>query len=465
MLIPKDGKAAFIVVDLGYGDAGKGTITDHLVRTRGAHTVIRFNGGAQAAHNVVAPDGRQHVFSQFGAGTLVPGVRTHLSRFMVLNPIAMLAEDARLRTLGVTDAFARTGIDREALVITPYQRAANRLREIARGAGRHGSVGMGVGETASDALEIGGNAVRVADLADPALLARKLRWMRDFKRAQRADVLAACAGVPAAQEELAWFEDGAVDARYMDAIAAFMQVANVTGRADEHAILDAPGTVVFEGSQGVLIDEWRGFHPYTTWSTCTFDNALALLKEHSYAGEVTKLGVVRAYGTRHGPGPFVPEDAAMTAALPDAHNKMDAWQGAFRVGWLDIPATRYAIAACGGIDALAVTCLDRLAGMPEWRLCDSYRLPEDVSPADARLFFGTDGDVAETIVPGPFTDLDHQERLTRILERSRPRLAVSASHPHADVRAAEHVRAIARALGVRVRVASFGPSATDKREL
>ncbi|MFD0822456.1 adenylosuccinate synthetase, partial [Micromonospora zhanjiangensis] len=85
-----------LVADLGFGDAGKGTIVDWLcargVDGRPVTAVVRFNGGGQAAHTVVLPDGRTHTFAQFGAGTLRPGVRTHLSRFMVVDPLSLAAE-------------------------------------------------------------------------------------------------------------------------------------------------------------------------------------------------------------------------------------------------------------------------------------------------------------------------------------------------------------------------------------
>src|SRR5512146_3203468 len=114
---------AILVADLGYGDAGKGSIVDYLTRLTNAHTVVRYNGGAQAAHNVITPDGRHHTFSQFGSGTFVPGTRPHLSRFMMVHPLAMLAEERHLRALGIPDAFRRVSVDREALVTTPFQQS------------------------------------------------------------------------------------------------------------------------------------------------------------------------------------------------------------------------------------------------------------------------------------------------------------------------------------------------------
>jgi len=162
-----------IVVDLGYGDAGKGTVVDWLCSPRGGlarggeavRTVVRFNGGAQAGHNVVTADGRQHTFAQFGSGTFTSGVRTHLSRFMLVDPLALAAEAGHLAALGVPDALARLTVDRDALLTTPYHRAANQVRELARGLDRHGSCGMGIGETARYALSYPDDAPRAGDCA------------------------------------------------------------------------------------------------------------------------------------------------------------------------------------------------------------------------------------------------------------------------------------------------------------
>src|SRR6266516_2642538 len=126
--------------------------------------------------------------------------------------------------------------------------------------------------------------------------------------------------------------------------------ARVTITGDGHlaGLLRRDGCVVFEGAQGVLLDEWRGFHPYTTWSTTTFANAETLLAE---AGQTaTRLGVVRCYMTRHGPGPFPTEDP--TLELPELYNRHGTWQGAFRTGHLDAVALRYAVKVAGGLDAV-----------------------------------------------------------------------------------------------------------------
>jgi adenylosuccinate synthase len=312
------------VVDLGYGDAGKGTVVDWLCMAGQVHAVVRFNGGAQAAHNGVTHRGRHHVFAQFGSGTFTAGVRTHLSRFMLVDPLALVAEADHLAALGVPDAMDRLTVDRRALLTTPYHAAANRARETARGARRHGSCGMGIGETVAYALAHGEDAPRAGDCADPPALGRKLTRLRDRLEA-----------------ELGPLPAPAVDA-CAEAFGAFSPRVEVVGGDHLRRLLRA-GRVVFEGAQGVLLDEWHGFHPFTTWSTTTFANVDALLAEAGMPGAVIRLGVLRTYATRHGPGPFVTEDPSLTASLSDRHNAWGPWQGGFRVGHLDLVAMRYAV--------------------------------------------------------------------------------------------------------------------------
>src|SRR6185295_18463293 len=139
---------AYVVAGLGFGDEGKGTITEFIAKTIGAKIVVRYNGGAQAAHNVVTPDGRHHTFSQFGSGSLV-GAGTHLSKHVIIEPLALMNERRALLKVGGNTEIS---INHDALITTQYHRAANRLREILRKDGRHGSCGMGIGETRHDHL-------------------------------------------------------------------------------------------------------------------------------------------------------------------------------------------------------------------------------------------------------------------------------------------------------------------------
>jgi adenylosuccinate synthase len=157
------------VLGLGFGDCGKGHFIDALTRRWQAHTVVRFNGGAQAGHNVVTPaqanaPSRHHTFTQFGAGTFVPGVRTVLVDPMIIHPTALLVEAEVLSGTGVNDALSRLTIDAQCRITTPFHQAAGRLRELLRGAAAHGTCGVGLGETVRHGLEYPDQEIRYADL-------------------------------------------------------------------------------------------------------------------------------------------------------------------------------------------------------------------------------------------------------------------------------------------------------------
>ena len=414
-----------IVVDLGFGDAGKGTVVDHLCRVAAAGgapvaAVVRFNGGAQAAHNVVTDDGRHHTFAQFGSGTFA-GVPTHLSRYMLVDPLALATEAAHLTAVGVADPFAGLTVHRHALLTTPYHAAANRARELARGEARHGSCGMGIGETAAYALAHPDRAPRVADCERPARLRRLLTELRDCLEAElaRADRATGAGLTGLGPAGVGPAGAGLTSARLTsarlgpvppieDCVEVFGQFARAVRLVDDRHLADLArlGPVVFEGAQGVLLDEWHGFHPYTTWSTTTFANAEKLLCDAGVpGGDARRLGVLRTYTTRHGAGPLVTEDAALTAALPDRHNGTGRWQGAFRVGHFDAVAHRYAVDVAGGIDAVALTHLDAPARQP-LTVCRSYAVPEPAAGhrTDALLEPGTVGDPVEVREAGEVRD-------------------------------------------------------------
>jgi adenylosuccinate synthase len=331
-----------IVLGLGFGDEGKGTVTDHLCGPHGdrggdreVKAVIRFNGGAQAAHNVVMPDGRHHTFSQFGSGSFW-GTPTFLSRFMMVDPGAFWWEKEHLKDLGVpTD---RVTVDPECLVTTPYHRAVNIGKEKKN---RHGSCGAGIGETQRMALKYPETALRVKHIASQTELTKRIKWLEEWAKAK-----------PYVELDPAWPKE-VVECIYRD----WHQSVTI---ADDNTLRDLlrAGPCVFEGAQGVLLDEDFGFHPYTTWSRTTDTNAQLLLMEARQAGEAKRIGVIRTVTTRHGPGPF-PSEAEIDHE--EEHNQHGDFQGPFRFGHLDLVAHAYAARACdgGSIDAVAVTHVDK----------------------------------------------------------------------------------------------------------
>jgi adenylosuccinate synthase len=453
---------AILVVDLAFGDCGKGTIVDFLARRHadeadgGRILVVRFNGGPQAGHNVVAPDGRHHTFSQLGSGTFVPGAATLLSRHVLIEPYALLNEAAHLRQLGVTDALRRLHVDARCPVITPAHQAANRLRELLRGAARaHGTCGLGIVETMQDLCDRPDLVLRAADLADAAKVGRRLRSLADLKwnefgplASSLRDDSRAAAAVRTLREP-DW-----IDA----AVENYRAVARTVRVVDGGAVADllraaATTTTIFEGAQGVLVDENVGFHPHTTWSTTTFANADALLDEANFTGRRTRLGILRTYFTRHGAGPFVSEDPSVT--LPEPHNDGGGWQGRFRAGPFDAVAARYALAAAGGVDAIALTHLDRIHHLPP-RLCTGYRLAEGASDDD--WFVRGAGGVVTDLRPPAADDFTAREHFTDALRHCRPAFAPVDLEPEPFVARIEH-----ELRGTAVALTSWGPTASDKR--
>lgn len=426
---------AIVAVGLGFGDEGKGSVVDALTRRHHSTLTVRFNGGAQAAHNVVLPDATHHTFAQFGSGTLA-GARTHLSRFMLVNPMTMLNEAAHLESLGIADPLSLVTIDREALVTTPMHMGLNRLRELALGEGRHGSCGMGIGETVDFANHHPGVAIHARDLLTPHILQRKLRYLAEYCNAVGVSLAVATGRPRPPGFHEAWdmlaasFEDMS---RPMFALAERAQIVDRTWLLGAMA----ETTTIFEGAQGVLLDEKHGFAPHTTWSNCTFDNAKELLED--FCGEVIALGITRAFMTRHGAGPFPTEMPKWGPLVAHDHNVAGPWQGALRVGALDLPLLRYAIGVIDGIDELCVTNLDR------WSLTDYGVAPVCTHHVvdDEVLGFRVKNEVAS-----PYFPLDRVEPFYGLLPAGR--------HPDP---VAEF---IASELDARLHLTSTGPTFLDK---
>jgi adenylosuccinate synthase len=437
MSTPRSGVT--LVAGLGYGDEGKGTIVDRLVRDRSAELVVRYNGGAQAAHNVVTGDGgRHHTFAQLGSGTFA-GARTLLSRFVLVNPIALVAEARALEDKGVDAPLARVAIDGDALVTTPYHVAMNRLREMARSR-RHGSCGMGIGETMEDALAAADPAgvLRVRDLGDRAVTREKLAALRERKIRQLGGFLDTVPAGELATRELSILDDPSLIDDTTEAFHALSRQVATVGPEHLASALARGAHVVFEGAQGVLLDQDFGFQPHTTWTDITFTNAWTLLREVGYGGPALRLGVARAYATRHGAGPFVTEDRAFDRLSSHDHNRRGPWQGSFRSGALDEVALRYAV---------AVTNLDRLALLGD-------RVPVAIA------YEAEDGTRLDAIPLRRPAVYAAQEEVTRRLLAARPVLErVAVDDVHGALAYGERV---ARVAGAPLAIASFGPTAEEK---
>jgi adenylosuccinate synthase len=415
-----------LLAGMGFGDEGKGSITDFLVREHNVGLVCRYNGGAQAAHAVVLADGRQHVFAQFGSGTFIPGCRTHLSRFMLVQPGSMLAEGEHLDYLGVPEPFKSVTIEAGACITTRFHMAVNRLREMHRDRNRHGSCGLGIGETVVDFQALGGTTLFADDMLHPESLQAKLRMLQTVNRAKVEGIVKQIDPSPEVSQEWAWLSDPSyveIEAEICRELASRVEIVDRLWLDQQ---LRGEGTVIFEGAQGILLDQFVGFMPYCTRSTISFRNALELLV--AYDGPITRLGVIRSYLTRHGAGPMPTEDEAL--AIPEMHNCLNPWQQTFRLGHFDMALFRYALEALGGVDEIVVTHMDKRPN-PQ-KVCVGYDSP------------------AATLMPP--VNLEGQFRLAELLAKATP-----IYEPCYDL-----VGAIEEGTGKPVTLLSYGPTAADK---
>lgn len=423
-----------VVTGLGYGDEGKGGVVDHLARQlpTGQTLVVRHNGGPQAGHNVVTADGRHHCFSQFGSASLAGGT-TFLSRFMLINPLNMFPEADHLHDLGDNTIWNRIVVDDNARLVTPWHVAINRLQELARGDGRHGSCGQGVGAAMRQDVLRPDLTLRVKDIPAAGFQARAEELRRYLERTHQ--------DLSSNSAHWSMIDDPDVSEHLKDRFRDwFMLVGNAPSDHLKTLINDHE-QVIFEGAQGVLLDQDYGFFPYVTWSNTTDENALALLREAVPTGrrsdyKPVRLGVIRAVTTRHGHGPHPTEDPELTADWAEPHNVTDSWQGTFRVGHLDLVAHRYAVTVNGGIDAIAVSHLDR--GGPVWRYAQHYM-------------------EMEKIPLGRRGNLIMQEQIAEKLQTVHP--------AYVETDEAGLLAAIERNLGAPVTIASYGPTADGKRQL
>lgn len=463
---------AIIVAGLGFGDEGKGTITDYLVREYIAKWVIRYNGGPQAAHNAIDPTGRHHCFSQFGAGSLMPGVTTYLSGFALADPLAIRLEADALKDIGETDALSRLHIDEKCLIVTPFHKHVNRMQEVSRGKQRHGSCGKGIGQAVADGRLLGERALKAGDLRDSDLLAKKLRFLWLLKLDLAQQLVAEQPANYQLQDYLKYLEQPDYAERLVEAYESFYRQSGIKivgeGYLASQAIPDT--TLVFEGAQGALLDANRGFWPHVTQSNTSFENAIKLAQAASC--EIKRLGVLRAYATRHGAGPFVSEEMKLTARLPELHNRQDEWQGNFRVGWFDLVATRYALESGGGADSLAITCLDRLYGLGKLQVATAYSC-DNAAKEDLDRYFDWEGAGKQATIHRIKTDLptDQASRLglTRLLSRCKPVYVDLYPIPRQELgskmpppAAIEYLLFLEKALKVPIEIVSVGPGANEK---
>jgi adenylosuccinate synthase len=346
---------ATVIVGLQWGDEGKGKTTDFLAEQ--VAMVVRYQGGDNAGHTVVIGD---EVFKLHlvPSGILYPHIVSVIGPGVVVNPATLIDELDGLAARGIETTRLRVSLGAHAIL--PYHRALDAARERALGGARVGTTGRGIGPAYEDRAARTG--IRMGDLLDPTVVAAKLARVLPEKEA-----LLAALGAPErfdaerlCEQAVAWGErlrEHLVDATWL--------VQDALIRADH---------VLLEGAQGTLLDIDHGSYPFVTSSSpvaggaCTGGGIGPLQVD-----EV--IGVMKAYATRVGSGPFPTElaDEVGEGIATRGHEIGTTTGRRRRVGWFDAVPIRYAVRV-NSVSSVMLNKLDILSGIEELRLCVAYEL-------------------------------------------------------------------------------------------
>ena len=349
-----------VVIGTQWGDEGKGKVVDLL--TESAAAVARFQGGHNAGHTLVI-GGEKHVLSLIPSGIMRANTRCLIGNGVVLSVEALLREAQTLIDKGVP-VFERLRISPSCPLILPSHVALDRAREQARGSNAIGTTGRGIGPAYED--KVARRALRVADLFQRDRFAAKLGEVLDFHNFVLQH----------------YFKQPAVDFQStLDALLAQGErikplVLDVT--LELAALRAAGANVMFEGAQGAMLDVDHGTYPYVTSSNTTAGGAATGTGLGPRAFDYV-LGIVKAYTTRVGAGPFPTElfDASGEHLARVGHEFGSVTGRARRCGWFDAVALRRSIIH-SSVSGLCITKLDVLDGLETLQICTGYRMGNQV---------------------------------------------------------------------------------------
>jgi len=344
-----------VVVGCQWGDEGKGKIVDLLAAE--ADIIARFQGGANAGHTIVVGD-RKYVLHLIPSGIIHPGKLCFVGNGVVLDPFGFKEELELLDKEGI-DYRGRLFVSPATNMVLPYHKLIDAVDEQARGTSSLGTTKRGIGPAYID--KVARHGIRVVDLFAPERLKRRLEYQRVIKTKYLEGSTDERADISRTYEELMkladMFKPMVVDVSYQ------LHTAHQQGK-----------TILFEGAQGTLLDVDLGTYPFATSSNTTTGGVLTGLGVGPRMIDEV-VGVVKAYTTRVGTGPFPTELIDDTGdhlrALGDEYGATTGRPR--RCGWLDLVALRHTF-RINGVDTMAVTKLDVLDESDEIKVCTHYEL-------------------------------------------------------------------------------------------
>lgn len=344
-----------IVVGTQWGDEGKGKIVDLLTET--ANVVVRFQGGHNAGHTLVI-DGKKTVLHLIPSGILREGVHCLIGNGVVLAPDALFTEVDELEGNGVP-VSERLGISEACPLILPHHIALDQAREIKRGKAAIGTTGRGIGPAYED--KVARRAIRLGDLVYDNDFAGKLEEVMEFHNFSLKNYYQV--------DELDYQQVLEQTLSYKERLSPL--TVDVTQLLDDYTAQGRP--MMFEGAQGMMLDVDHGTYPFVTSSNTSAGSAASGSGVGPNAFDDV-LGIVKAYTTRVGAGPFPTElDCDVGEHLGVKGHEFGATTGrSRRCGWFDAVLMRRS-RQVNGLTSLCLTKLDVLDGLEELKICNGYR--------------------------------------------------------------------------------------------
>ena len=413
---------AIVVIGTQWGDEGKGKIVDHLAEK--ADVVVRYQGGNNAGHTVVV-NGIQHKLHLLPSGILFPGCLCVIGNDVVIDPEVLLQEMNAMKERGIDVSGLR--ISNRAHLIMPYHRLFDALEETMKGAQKVGTTGRGIGPCYQDRAARTG--IRLVSLLDKEAFSAELKANLEYKNR----ILSRVFG----EKELD-FES--IFKQYCD-FAEQLRPYVVDTAALLHQQMEAGKKILLEGAQATMLDLSHGTYPYVTSSNPSAGAACVGSGVGPRCLDKV-IGVVKAYSTRVGAGPFPTEllDTTGDTIRETGHEYGTTTGRPRRCGWLDACVLRYA-RMINGIDCMALTRLDILDQLPILKICTGYRHQGKILnefPASLKVL----GEVEPVFeeMPGWLTDISKVRTYQDLPENCR-----------------RYLDKITQTCGMRIGIVSVGP--------
>lgn len=476
----------FILCGMQFGDEGKGTFVDYLAHEKDIDCIVRYNGGSQASHTVVTPSRKLHKFSQLGSGMFLPECETYITENMVINLENLFREVLAFSNesgISIPNIMSRIHIHENCFMVTPYHKLINKLREFSKGKGRRGTVGTGVSE-----VRYLLNLPKMLPYEPP--LGLKFKDIFDFyhMRGILQSLQEHVTEFYQKNKEVIWKNvpddmksDLQSEIGFLLERQSFLTIASNfrdTSRnellkkclysAYELSFRKSCKSAIFEGSQGLLIDGTYGIKPNTTFLDTTNHFALDI---SYYKDKVSKIGIAKAFTSRHGLGVFPTESVEVSDKICDENQEATFWNGKIRFGWFDAVLFRYA-QKINQVDEVYLSSLDKLDDFSCIKICSSYLYQGKIDKIFTQLFDYYISLSGRVIV----TDIKYNgEELSEYLEKCTPQyrsfegwktdLSHASKQEDLPDKCIAYIEHLEKMIGVPITLVSVGPTRENKIKL